>query len=84
MAQRVALVVHDEPLIPHVEVLPGSTEVHFWVGTPVQEVLLSLHDVLDAPARAAVARLWADDDALRQVVQIGPGLIRVTDTSDFA
>lgn len=81
MAQRVALVVHDEPLMPHVEILLGTTEVHFWVGMPVQDVLMSLRDVLDAPARDAVARLWADDDALRQVVRIGPGLIRVTDTS---
>ena len=82
MAHRVALVVHDDPTRPRVELSSDGTDVHFWLGTPLTEVLTALADELDGDARAAVERLWGSDEATRHVTAIGPGLIRVSDVID--
>lgn len=82
MAQRVALVVHDDPTPPRVESTSDHTEVHFWIGTPLDDVLGVVSRDLDEQARAAVSRLWSNDDANRHVTSIGPGLIRVSDAAE--
>lgn len=82
MARRVELVVHDDPTPPRVESTSDHTEVHFWIGTPLDDVLDVVSRELDEHARDAVSRLWSNDDASRHVTPIGPGRIRVSDAAD--